>query len=61
MPPHVHVFSPDGNQVSFTYEDEILVRLGSGAGIALMMNQRNIGVSVFNGLLRVNLQRWAEP
>ena len=52
---HVHVFSPDGNQVSFTYEDEILVRLGSGAGaLPHDLNQRNIGVSVFNGLLRVN-------
>ena len=26
---HVHVFSPDGTRVSFTYEDEVLARLGS--------------------------------
>ena len=40
---HVHIFSPDGKRVSFTYEDEILARLGDGEGHDL--NQRNIGVS----------------
>ncbi len=29
---HVHVFSPDGSAVSFTYEDEVLARLGPGSG-----------------------------
>lgn len=40
---HVHVFSPDGGAVSFTYEDEVLARLG-GAG-EHDRNQRNVGVS----------------
>ncbi len=44
---HVHVFSPDGQQVSFTYEDEVLARLGPvGQGSDHDLNQRNIGVSV---------------
>lgn len=37
---HVHVFSPDGEAVSFTYEDELLARSDAEP------NQRNIGVSV---------------
>lgn len=36
---HVHVFSPDGSRVSFTYEDHVL---GPGGE----RNQRNVGVSV---------------
>jgi WD40 repeat protein len=50
---HLHVFSPDGQWVCFTYEDEILARfapLGSGHDI----NQRNIGVAVPAGPVRVN-------
>lgn len=44
---HVHVFSPDGRWVSFTYEDEVLARLGAVlAGGTHEPNQRNIGVSV---------------
>jgi len=44
---HVHVFSPDGQQVSFTYEDEVLARLeAAGQGSDRDLNQRNIGVSV---------------
>ncbi len=43
---HVHVFSPDGQQVSFTYEDEVLARLGpAGEGSRHDLNQRNIGVA----------------
>lgn len=43
---HVHVFSPDGQQVSFTYEDEVLARLGpAGQGSDHDLNQRNIGVA----------------
>ena len=41
---HVHVFSPDGTAVSFTYEDEVLARLGPTGSHDF--NQRNIGVSV---------------
>lgn len=41
---HVHVFSPDGAAVSFTYEDEVLARLGPAGGHDL--NQRNIGVAI---------------
>ena len=41
---HVHVFSPDGGAVSFTYEDEVLSRLG--VELEHDLNQRNIGVSV---------------
>jgi hypothetical protein len=41
---HVHVFSPDGGAVSFTYEDEVLARLGAAGDHDL--NQRNIGVAV---------------
>lgn len=41
---HVHVFSPDGGAVSFTYEDEVLARLGATGDHDL--NQRNLGVAV---------------
>ncbi|MEX2171875.1 MAG: DUF3748 domain-containing protein [Pirellulales bacterium] len=40
---HVHVFSDDGQLVSFTYEDHVLSSLESADGEP---NQRNIGVSV---------------
>jgi dipeptidyl aminopeptidase/acylaminoacyl peptidase len=40
---HVHVFSPDGGAVSFTYEDEVLARLGPSG--AHDLNQRTIGVT----------------
>lgn len=42
---HVHVFSPDGEAVSFTYEDELLARPAANVTDA-EPNQRNIGVSV---------------
>lgn len=44
---HVHVFSPDGGAVSFTYEDEALSRLGPAGDHDV--NQRNIGVSIAAG------------
>ena len=40
---HVHVFSPDGNLASFTYEDHVLAMLANGPG-EHDLNQRNIGV-----------------
>ncbi len=49
---HVHVFSPDGKWVSFTYDDEVLSRLPAGEGHDA--NQRNVGVAVPAGPVRVN-------
>lgn len=41
---HVHLFSGDGQRVSFTYEDQVLAeRAGAGDGD---LNQRNVGVAV---------------
>jgi hypothetical protein len=42
---HVHVFSPDGARVSFTYEDHVLSQFPDG-DTAHDGNQRNVGVSV---------------
>lgn len=51
---HVHVFSPDGKWVSFTYEDEVLAQLdAAGDAPAHEPNQRNIGVSVPAGPVTV--------
>lgn len=50
---HVHVFSGDGRWVSFTYEDEVLDCLGP-ADESHDPNQRNIGVAVPAGPVRVN-------
>jgi WD40 repeat protein len=44
---HVHVFSPDGSRVSFTYEDDALDRSPGEH------NQRNVGVSVLGRPVRV--------
>jgi hypothetical protein len=52
---HVHVFSPDGGAVSFTYEDEVLARLGATGGHD--RNQRNIGVAVPAGAGGVRVDR----
>jgi hypothetical protein len=41
---HVHVFSPAGDAISFTYEDEVLGRLGASGEHD--RNQRNVGVAV---------------
>lgn len=50
---HVHIFSGDGLRVSFTYDDEVLARLGAN-GADHDVNQRNIGVAVPAGPVRVN-------
>lgn len=51
---HVHVFSPDGRWVSYTYEDEVLARLdGDPRAPGHEPNQRNVGVSVPAGPVRV--------
>jgi hypothetical protein len=43
---HVHVYSPDGAWVSYTYEDDVLARLGPApADDRHDVNQRNVGVS----------------
>lgn len=47
---HVHVFSPDGRWLSFTYEDEILAK---GSAPDRDPNQRNVGVAVPAGPVRV--------
>ena len=49
---HVHVFSPDGQWVSFTYDDELLARLPAGG--THDANQRNVGIAVPAGPVRVN-------
>jgi hypothetical protein len=49
---HVHVFSPDGLWISFTYDDEVLSRLGEKGDHDI--NQRNVGVAVPAGPVRVN-------
>ena len=52
---HVHVFSPDGRWVSYTYEDEVLARLDADPRAAEHEpNQRNIGVAVPAGPVRVS-------
>jgi hypothetical protein len=51
---HVHVFSPDGRFVSFTYEDEVLARLDAEpAAPDHEPNQRNVGVAVPAGPVHV--------
>ncbi len=51
---HVHVYSPDGQAVSFTYDDEVLARLGTESSALHDFNQRNLGVSVPAGPVRVS-------
>ncbi|MCC6234660.1 MAG: DUF3748 domain-containing protein [Verrucomicrobiales bacterium] len=48
---HVHVYSPDGTRVSFTYEDHVLATRTAAEGEDL--NQRNIGVTVLGRPVRV--------
>jgi Protein of unknown function (DUF3748)/WD40-like Beta Propeller Repeat len=50
---HLHVFSPDGICVSFTYEDEVLARAGQDSP-GHDPNQRNVGVAGPGGPVRVN-------
>lgn len=49
---HVHVFSPDGGKVSFTYEDQYLTRHEREVD-GREINLRNVGVGVPAGLVRV--------
>lgn len=49
---HLHVFSPDGARVSFTYEDEVLERL-KAPGPDRDFNRRNIGVAGPGGPVQV--------
>ncbi|MDP3071911.1 MAG: DUF3748 domain-containing protein [Opitutaceae bacterium] len=49
---HVHVFSGDGQWVSFTYEDDVLARFAAVAPDG-DPNQRNVGVAVPDGPVRV--------
>lgn len=49
---HVHQFSPQGDWISFTYEDEYLELLAR-RGISTEKNQRNIGVAIPNTLISV--------
>lgn len=50
---HVHVFSPDGRRVSFTYEDEVLRRLGDATDGIHDINQRNVAVAIEKSPVRV--------
>lgn len=52
---HVHVFSPDGGAVSFTYEDEVLARPEPSGGRD--PNQRTIGVTLLGPGRRVTVAR----
>ncbi len=49
---HVHVFSPDGERVSFTYNDALLPASGKSQGDG-DTDQRNVGVSAPCGPVRV--------
>lgn len=51
---HVHVYSPDGQWLSFTYDDEILTRLdAANPDGAHDRNQRNVAVAAPSGPVRV--------
>lgn len=50
---HVHVFSPDGAWVSYTYDDDVLLRLGNQLPATHDLNQRNVAVSVPAGPVSV--------
>jgi len=51
---HVHVFSPDGRYVSFTYEDAVLAQLDADpAAPPHEPNQRNVGVTVLGSPVAV--------
>ena len=52
---HVHVFSPDGQAVSFTYEDHVLSQFTEENALQ-QMNLRNVGVSVPVGPVSVRHQ-----
>ncbi len=50
---HVHVFSGDGEWVSFTYEDHVLATLGESTKLDRDVNQRNVGISAPVDAIRV--------
>ncbi len=51
---HVHVFSPDGAWISFTYDDDVLSRLDARSDAPPHEpNQRNVGVMVPSAPVRV--------
>ena len=53
---HVHVYSPDGRLVSFTYEDAVLdapLAAGAGTGSPREKNLRGIGVSLCGNPVQV--------
>ncbi len=50
---HVHVFSGDGQWVSFTYEDHVLATLEPATAATADRNQRNVGVSAPAGPVAV--------
>lgn len=50
---HVHVFSPDGERVSFTYEDHVLAGVQQETA-EQEMNLRNVGVSIPNRPVKVS-------
>lgn len=50
---HVHVFSPSGEKVSFTYEDQFLTKFVDETGDH-DKNLRNVGVGVPAGIVKVN-------
>lgn len=52
---HLHLYRPDGEALSFTYEDHVLGRF-TEPGPHHDVNQRNVGVSVPAGPVRVNRQ-----
>ncbi len=49
---HVHVFSPDGSKISFTYEDQWFSTAKTKFPNA-EPNQRNVGIGVPSGTIRV--------
>ncbi len=50
---HVHVFSGDGRWVSFTYEDAILPTIVKAPTPEMDSNQRNVGISIPAGPVKV--------
>lgn len=49
---HVHVFNPAGNRISYSYDDEVTRRDVSGD--AQDFSQRNVGISMPSGPVKVN-------
>ncbi len=51
---HVHVFDGKGKWVSFTYEDHLLAQLDASRVPGQESNQRNVGISVPEGAVKVS-------